>query len=106
MLQESIPQIKKNGLLPTPALPEDIKPVDLSENARQVLVRRYVRRGRDGSPAESVEEMFWRVAYHVAKVEAAWGGDVLQQARTCEPLIALPPPEQKNIGAALMKIVR
>ena len=87
MLQESIPQIKKNGLLPTPALPEDIKPVDLSENARQVLVRRYVRRGRDGSPAESVEEMFWRVAYHVAKVEAAWGGDVLQQARTFYDLL-------------------
>jgi len=87
MLHESIPQIKKNGLLPTPSLPEDINQVELSENARQVLVRRYVRRGRDGSPAESVEEMFWRVAYHVAKVEAAWGADVLQQARTFYDLL-------------------
>jgi ribonucleoside-diphosphate reductase alpha chain len=54
----------------------------LTENARQVLVRRYVRRGADGKPVESVEEMFWRVAYHVATVEQNWGGDVLQRA--CE----------------------
>ena len=24
---------------------------------------------QDGGPAETVDEMFWRVAYHVAKVE-------------------------------------
>src|SRR5512143_2699573 len=70
-----------SGLLPTPALPQDAGRVDLSENARQVLVRRYVRRGRDGKPAESVEGMFWRVAYHVARVEEAWGQDVMQRAR-------------------------
>src|SRR5512143_3285550 len=70
-----------SGLLPTPALPQDAGRVDLSENARQVLVRRYVRRGADGKPAESVEEMFWRVAYHVAKVEEAWSGDVIERAR-------------------------
>jgi ribonucleoside-diphosphate reductase alpha chain len=35
----------------------------------------------DGEPAESVEEMFWRVAYHVAKVEQTWGGDVLERAK-------------------------
>jgi ribonucleoside-diphosphate reductase alpha chain len=70
----------KNGLLPTPPLPEQLPDIDLTENARQVLVRRYVRRGQDGKPAESVEEMFWRVAYHVAKVEAAWNGDVMERA--------------------------
>jgi ribonucleoside-diphosphate reductase alpha chain len=70
----------KNGLLPTPPLPEQLPEIDLTENARQVLVRRYVRRGQDGKPAESVEEMFWRVAYHVAKVEAAWNGDVMERA--------------------------
>ncbi len=45
-------------------------------------MKRYVRRGDDGKPAENVEEMFWRVAYHVAKVEEGWGGDV--QKRTIE----------------------
>ena len=73
--------VSKHGILPTPALPDDLPRVDLTENARQVLLRRYVRRGDDGLPAESVEEMFWRVAYHVARVEEAWGGDVLPRAR-------------------------
>src|SRR5258706_9615282 len=72
---------KKGGLRPTPPLPGDLPPVDLTDNARQVLVRRYVRRGDDGKPAESVEEMFWRVSYHVAKVEEGWNGDVIQRAR-------------------------
>jgi ribonucleoside-diphosphate reductase alpha chain len=71
---------QKYGLLPTPPIPADLPPIELTDNARQVLVRRYVRRGDDGKPVESVEEMFWRVAYHVAKVEEAWGGDVLERA--------------------------
>jgi len=45
-------------------------------------MKRYVRRGDDGKPAETVEEMFWRVAYHVAKVEEEWSADV--QKRTVE----------------------
>ncbi len=71
----------KTGILPTPPLPADLPKVELTENARQVLIRRYVRRGDDGKPVESVEEMFWRVAWHVAKVETAWGGDSEQRAR-------------------------
>ncbi len=66
----------KNGLLPTPPLPRGLPKAQLTDNARQVLMKRYVRRGDDGKPAENVEEMFWRVAYHVAKVEAQWGADV------------------------------
>jgi ribonucleoside-diphosphate reductase alpha chain len=68
------------GLLPTPPLPKGLPKANLSENASQVLIRRYVRRGADGAPAESVEEMFWRVAYHIARVEEAWGGDVNARA--------------------------
>ena len=71
----------KTGILPTPPLPADLPKVELTENARQVLIRRYVRRGDDGQPVETVEEMFWRVAWHVAKVETAWGGDAEQRAR-------------------------
>jgi ribonucleotide reductase alpha subunit len=55
--------------------------IELTDNARQVLKRRYVRRGDDGQPAESIDEMFWRVAYHVARVEEKWGGDVIATAR-------------------------
>ncbi|MCI0549362.1 MAG: hypothetical protein L0287_00250 [Anaerolineae bacterium] len=72
----------RNGLLPTPPMPEGLPKANLTDNARQVLMKRYVRRGDDGKPAETVEEMFWRVAYHVAKVEEHWDADV--QKRTIE----------------------
>lgn len=81
MLQEIDQQKTKDGLLPTPALPADLAAVDLTDNARQVLVRRYVRRGKDGKPVETVEEMFWRVSYHVAACEEIWGEEVLGRAR-------------------------
>ncbi len=71
-----------NGLLPTPPMPEGLPKANLTENARQVLMKRYVRRGDDGKPAETVEEMFWRVAYHVAKVETMWDADI--EKRTIE----------------------
>ena len=72
----------KNGLLPTPPMAKGLPKGQLTDNARQVLMKRYVRRGDDGKPAENVEEMFWRVAYHVAKVEEQWGADI--QKRTVE----------------------
>ena len=81
MLQETRARTDQNGLLPTPPIPEDTPEVNLTENARQVLVRRYVRRGQDGKPVESVEGMFWRVAYHIAAVEEKWGGNVLGRAK-------------------------
>ena len=71
----------KQGMLPTPPMPKGLPKVQLTNNARQVLERRYVRRGHDGKPAETVEEMFWRVAYHVAKVEEMWGGDVIERGK-------------------------
>ncbi len=41
------------GLTPTPPIPADLTKIDLTDNARQVLIRRYVRRGDDGKPAET-----------------------------------------------------
>ncbi|MBN1668427.1 MAG: hypothetical protein JW862_15135 [Anaerolineales bacterium] len=66
----------KSNLLPTPPLPEGAPSIELTENARQVFMRRYVRRGADGQPVETVNETFWRVAYHVASVEAQWDEDI------------------------------
>ncbi len=68
---------KQTPLLPIPSLPEGLPKVELTENARQVLIRRYVRRNPDGTPAESVEGMFWRVAYAVAQSEKQWNEDVI-----------------------------
>jgi ribonucleoside-diphosphate reductase alpha chain len=70
----------RNGLLPTPPMPKGLPKADLARNSREVLQRRYVRRGEDGKPAETIEEMFWRVAYHVARIEEAWGADVLKRS--------------------------
>ena len=75
-------KVVKNGLLPTPPQKNGFPKAALTDNARQVLMKRYVRRGDDGKPAENVEEMFWRVAYHVAKVEEQWSANV--QERTVE----------------------
>jgi ribonucleoside-diphosphate reductase alpha chain len=62
--------------MPVPAdLPQDIH---LTENARVVLEKRYLRKGPDGQPAESIPEMFWRVAYHVALAEKDLGGSEAQ----------------------------
>ncbi|MBN1954632.1 MAG: ribonucleoside reductase class II [Anaerolineae bacterium] len=50
--------------------------IELPPNALEVLQRRYLRRGPDGQIAETVDEMFHRLAAHVAAAEAEWGGDV------------------------------
>ncbi len=79
-------QVKK--LLPTPPIPEDAGRVQLTDNARQIFERRYVRRGPDGKLVETAEETFWRVAYHVAKVEEAWGDNFLETARSFYQLLS------------------
>jgi len=50
--------------------------VNLSENARTVLSKRYLRKGPDGNPVETPEQMFRRVAHAIAQPEAGYGGDV------------------------------
>jgi len=55
------------------ARPEDEIP--LTENGRIVLERRYLRKGPDGKPVETIPEMFRRVARAVAEAERELGGD-------------------------------
>jgi ribonucleoside-diphosphate reductase alpha chain len=50
--------------------------IQLSENSQQVLRKRYLRRGLDGKPAETIEGMFRRVSHAVAEPDAAHGYDV------------------------------
>jgi ribonucleoside-diphosphate reductase alpha chain len=79
--QAKAPQTKADsGLLPTPDMPKGLPKVELSDNSLQVFSRRYMRRGADGQPIERVEDTYWRVAYHVGKVEEKWGGDPVQVA--------------------------
>jgi len=62
------PTVNSSGLLQTPPIPEGLPKIELTENSRQVLAKRYLRRGNDGNPIESIDDMFWRVAWHVADV--------------------------------------
>ncbi|MEX1143334.1 MAG: adenosylcobalamin-dependent ribonucleoside-diphosphate reductase [Anaerolineales bacterium] len=85
MLKEARPKktttaTPQEGSPLTPALPKALGRVELSENALQVFQRRYMRRGREGQPIETVEQTYWRVAYHVGKAEETWGGDALKTA--------------------------
>jgi ribonucleoside-diphosphate reductase alpha chain len=80
MAQTSHERIDRFGLLPTPDIPSGMADITLTDNARQVLIRRYVRRDRAGRPAESIEGMFWRVAYHVANIEQTWNGNEIARA--------------------------
>jgi ribonucleoside-diphosphate reductase alpha chain len=76
------------GLLNTPPLPDDLPIACISENALKVLERRYIRRGENGKPIETVSGMFWRVAYHIAKVEETWETDVISRAREYYQLLS------------------
>jgi len=51
-------------------LKEDIV---LSDNAKRVLKRRYLRKDSKGTVIESPEQMFKRVAHHIARAEKKYG---------------------------------
>ncbi len=46
--------------------PEKNQSIELDDNSRVVLEKRYLRRGPDGKPNETIEEMFERIAVNVA----------------------------------------
>lgn len=81
-------EAKPLGLDSSSPLPEGLPKVDLTENARQVLIRRYVRQDENHQPAETVEEMFWRVASNIALAEKEFGGDVQALAKKYYELLA------------------
>ncbi len=54
-------------------LPADIPVANLSENARIVLAKRYLKKDAEGTPTEEPEVMFWRVAKVIANVDRKYG---------------------------------
>jgi len=54
-------------------LPEDLPRPELTDNARLVLARRYLKKNAEGNPTEEPEVMFWRVARTIAGVDADYG---------------------------------
>lgn len=54
-------------------LPEGLPVPELTENARIVLAKRYLKKDQTGEPVEKPEVMFWRVAYTIAREDGEHG---------------------------------
>lgn len=52
--------------------PEKNKHIELSENSEKILEKRYLRKGKDGNPAETIEGMFQRIADAIAKPDEGY----------------------------------
>lgn len=53
--------------------PESLPDAQLSQNARTVLSKRYLKKDAAGQPVERPEDMFWRVASSVAAADRRYG---------------------------------
>jgi ribonucleoside-diphosphate reductase alpha chain len=56
-----------------PTAPKKNIPLSLSENALTVLKRRYLVKDDKGNPAETPEDLFWRVSRTIAAPDATYG---------------------------------
>jgi len=54
-------------------LPDDLPSAQLSENARIILKKRYLKKDEASVPVEDAEAMFWRVARVIAEADRAYG---------------------------------
>ncbi len=54
-------------------VPHDLAAAGLSENARIVLARRYLKKDEAGHPTEEPETMFWRIARVIAEEDRKHG---------------------------------
>jgi len=61
-----------------------LAPADLSENARVVLAKRYLKRDSEGNPLENPEDLFRRVANNIALAEEKFGADPKEVEETAQ----------------------
>ncbi len=67
------PRPQRESVIFDDVLPDDLPEAELTENARIVLGRRYLKKDADGNPTEEPEVMFWRVARTIADVDSVYG---------------------------------
>lgn len=56
--------------------------IPMSENAKTVLTKRYLRKDQNKQPVETINELFWRVARHVAEPDREYANDVERLAES------------------------
>ncbi len=55
-------------------MPEGLKKCDdWTEEAKRLAVERFLKKSDNGEPCETIEEMCWRVAYHIASADLHYG---------------------------------
>ena len=73
MIRVHQPRPRRESVIFDDVLPDDLPEAELTENARIVLGRRYLKKNAEGEPIEEPEVMFWRVARTIADVDASYG---------------------------------
>ncbi|MBT8462550.1 MAG: hypothetical protein KJO44_08490, partial [Gemmatimonadetes bacterium] len=53
--------------------PVDLPEPRLTDNARTVLSKRYLKKNEELEPIETPSDMFWRVARVIASIDAQYG---------------------------------
>jgi len=54
------------------SVPEKNKTIELSDNSRTILEKRYLRKKEDGTPVETIEQMFERIAKAMAEADEGY----------------------------------
>ncbi|NNF39644.1 MAG: vitamin B12-dependent ribonucleotide reductase [Gemmatimonadetes bacterium] len=72
-LSPAIPPYPPEPVIFDDRVPHDLPPAEMTDNARIVLGKRYLKKDEEGEPVEAPETMFWRVARVIAQADARYG---------------------------------
>ena len=69
--------------------PDELPEPQLTDNARTVLPKRYLKKNTEGEPVERPRDMFWRVARVIASQDARYGATDRQVQQTARQFYEL-----------------